>query len=272
MEMFFELECPHCGHGLKIPVKYLGKRGQCVKCHGAVDTSVNMQLKGGGTLLHNAVKKGDPNLVAFLLSAGADPNAKDNAGITPLDAAKTYNIASILLEKDANEPPVLPVQVPVTTVLTEGTKKCPYCANEIRAEAVKCQHCGEFLDGRTTSITEQPLRTDGRDTGTTKKKANGCVGCFVVGLVCFFGLVLIGSLIDDTPGTAPVINHPSPTPPPATEEKSKREEEEKRQVLAEAKAFVNSGAGKKVPFDKWKILGNPRTLDCTDNRYWEAYR
>jgi len=111
MEMLFELQCPNCGHGLRIPVKYLGKRGQCVKCHGAVDTSVNMRLKGGGTLLHNAVQKGDPNLVEFLLSAGADPNARDDAGITPLDAAKTFgqdNIASILLEKGANEPPPLP--------------------------------------------------------------------------------------------------------------------------------------------------------------------
>ncbi len=34
-------------------------------------------------------------------------------------------------------------------------KKCPFCAEDIQDEALKCKHCGEFLDSSTSRRVAQ---------------------------------------------------------------------------------------------------------------------
>ena len=45
------------------------------------------------------------------------------------------------------------------------TKRCPYCAEEIRAEAVKCRYCGSVVEGYALTRTWYRARQGRRIAG-----------------------------------------------------------------------------------------------------------
>ncbi len=61
------------------------------------------------------------------------------------------------------------------------TKLCPFCSEEIQTSAVKCKHCGEFLDEKSKPKEEQ-IKAQIK----TKTETAG-VGCLIQG----FGLLII---------------------------------------------------------------------------------
>lgn len=56
-------------------------------------------------------------------------------------------------------------------------KKCPFCAEEIQEEAVKCKHCGEFLNKNKYDETSQNLNNYLCSNKDLENKSNNLVSC-----------------------------------------------------------------------------------------------
>ena len=52
--------------------------------------------------------------------------------------------------------------------MKKGYKECPFCKNEIKKEAIKCQFCNEFFD-REDGLKEENLKCKKKDVSLLKK-------------------------------------------------------------------------------------------------------
>lgn len=70
------------------------------------------------------------------------------------------------------------------------TKMCPFCAEEIMVNAIKCKHCGEFFD------QDQKRATEINSTNKSNKDIAGnflkiVIGGFIILFILyFFGMMI----------------------------------------------------------------------------------
>lgn len=169
--------CPHCSTSLTSPIDDAGNYDSCPNC--------NRQFVVPGKTERDRIRN-EEKLAAKVKELERN-QAEQPEALAELERQKQPDPPDDWLDG----PPVKPKPVPETQAdqAAAETRACPYCGEEILAVALKCKHCGEFLDHslRPTPVAVASSTPPSPTTSSFFTTPAGC-GCLAV----LFLVLLIG--------------------------------------------------------------------------------
>jgi hypothetical protein len=128
-------DCPHCSGRLKSPIDEAGRTETCPEC--------GLQFVVPGKTECDRIRA-EQELDALRREAQKQEVERQRQIKLAEKTAKAKQVAE---QRSRIETVLKHGQLPAPVdVNPNGTRRCPYCSEEILASAKKCKHCGEFLD------------------------------------------------------------------------------------------------------------------------------
>jgi hypothetical protein len=80
---------------------------------------------------------------------------------------------------------------------SEELKLCPYCAEEIKHQAFKCKHCGEWLDKPNNLAMDKKVNRDGFKINIENNLVSTFKTSWLLILICSFGWIIASIIISN---------------------------------------------------------------------------